>query len=272
MERRLFIRTGLMVGAFGLAQPLLRGASRLSDESLWQQSSTKDIAQSLNEEQSGDPDAPTETLQVDTGALERLLPRFIARRGSHKEDKAVALATLAAAKTYVGLNRDKAPDKVATMLRLFNLPMNMNGKPVPYCASGISYAACQAYCGIDPKVTLDLSQPLGTMRQVQTDIDHYYFKTSPSCVVMVEDARERDRWVKVNTEPPQPGWLVFYHWKLDGHPNHVGMVDHFDGDKLHTIEFNTSDPQHASESNGGAVAEKERQLTHVLVFIKTYGE
>lgn len=43
-----------------------------------------------------------------------------------------------------------------------------------------------------------------------------------------------------------------------------------DGNTLHTVEFNTSDPQHSSESNGGAVALKERQLHHVLGYIKTY--
>jgi hypothetical protein len=265
MERRIFMQTGLLLGAFGLTRSLARAASRFAIQGNPQQT-----AANLIEEQSGDPDTPAEVLQVDTTALNRLLPAFRARRGAHKDDKSVALATLTAAKTYVGVNRDNSADKVATMLKLFDLPMNMNGKPVPYCASGISYAACQAYCGIDPQVALDLGQPLGTLRRVQTDIDHYYFKTSPSCAVMVEDARTRGKWVKVNTEPPQPGWLVFYHWKLDGHPNHVGMVDHVEGSTLHTVEFNTSDREHGSQSNGGAVALKERQLQHVLGFIKTY--
>jgi hypothetical protein len=265
MQRRGFMQTGLLLGAFGLTRSFGQAATRFSP-----QGNPAQTAANLIEEQSGDPDAATEVLRVDTAALKRLLPKFIARRGDHKNDKSVALATLAAAKTYVGLNRDNGAEKVATMLKLFDLPMHLNGKPVPYCASGISYAACQAYCGIDPQVVLDPGQPLGTLRQVQTDIDRYYFKTSPSCAVMVEDARKRGSWVKVNTDPPQSGWLVFYHWKLDGHPNHVGMVDHLEGDKLHTVEFNTSDPQHSSQSNGGAVAEKERSLNHVLGFIKTY--
>lgn len=266
MERRIFMQAGLLFGAVGLTRALSPAATRILRDAHQGQT----LAANLIEEQSGDPEAATETLQVDTAALQKLLPAFHARRGAHKDDRTVAVQTLAAAKSFVGVTRGNAPDKVATFLKLFDLPMHMGGKPVPYCASGISFAACQAYCQIDPKVSVDPNQMLTTLRQVQTDIDHYYFKTSPSCAVMVEDAKTRGKWVKVNDAAPQPGWLVFYHWKLDGHPNHVGMVDHLAGDTLQTVEFNTSDPQHGSESNGGAVAEKERQLGHVLGYIKTY--
>lgn len=266
MKRRDFMQTSLLIGAFGLMR-----TSSLA-RVITGRAEPQQTAANLIEEQSGDPETATEVLQVDTAALAKLLPRFRARRGAHKDDRTVALATLEAAKTYVGLNRVNGPDKVATMLKLFDLPMHLNGKPVPYCASGVSFAACLAYCKIDPKVNVDPKQPsLDTLRQVQTDIDHYYFKTSPSCAVMMDDAKKRGNWIRVNDPAtPQPGWLVFYHWKLDGHPNHVGMVDHAEGNTLHTIEFNTSDPQHASESNGGAVALKERQLGHVLGYIKTY--
>ena len=35
--------------------------------------------------------------------------------------------------------------------------------------------------------------------------------------------------------------LIFIDWKCDGDADHIGIVDYVDGDRVHTIEGNSSD-------------------------------
>lgn len=87
------------------------------------------------------------------------------------------------------------------------------------------------------------------------------------------ERRENARQVgEGQRRPAAAGLAGFLSLETRRPPEPLGMVDRLAGDILHTVEFNTSDPQHRSESNGGAVTEKERRLSHVLGYIKTYAD
>ncbi len=267
MERRRFVKAGLLCGAVGLVNRSFPRSALTVTNGIPQQQGAGQIM----EAESGDPDAPPEVLDVNRASIEKLLPKLRRTRGDHKDDRTIALATLATAKTYVGVTRANQPEQVAKMLKLFDLPLRYaNGEFIPYCASGLSFSACQAYCETDPKQSFDPNQPLDAFRRVLPDINKFYFKPHPACIEMVNDAKTRGKWLPTAGNTPQPGWLVFYDWKSDGHPNHVGMVDSAEADGLHTVEFNTSISEGGNRSNGGAVALKKRALHFVLGYIKTY--
>lgn len=50
----------------------------------------------------------------------------------------------------------------------------------------------------------------------------------------------RDQW-RLMGETPEPGDLIFFDWDQDGGRDHVGIVSAVDGDKVFTIEGNSSD-------------------------------
>lgn len=229
--------------------------------------------QRIVETESGDPDLPVEILDISKAPIDELY-RGPVTRGIRKEPQIMAQTTLEVAKSFAGVNRSRNPDQVEKFLNLFGLHIRYpNGQVVPYCASGLNFAACQAYCTIAPPQEFEADNPNKTFRTVLPDINKYYFKPSPACRIMVADARSRGTWVErsnVSFEHILPGWLVFFDWKHIGVANHVGIVDRAERSILHTVEFNTSSSEAGNQSNGGAVARRERSFGFVLGFIKTY--
>lgn len=53
-------------------------------------------------------------------------------------------------------------------------------------------------------------------------------------------AEGNGRW-RDKSAPPQPGDMIMFDWEGDGKVDHVGMVDHMEGNTIHTIEGNSSD-------------------------------
>jgi hypothetical protein len=226
----------------------------------------------------GDPDAPPETLVADRSKIEQLYAGPVTK-GVPKDEREVARRMLEIARGFTHppppVSRETNPNQVRQFLKLFGFDLRYTpkGRYVPYCASGVSFAACQAYCDVVPADRYDTANPNLMFRRVLPDINRYYFKPSPSCAEMVKDAKRRKAWLPLAQAAPsdiQPGWLVFYDWDGAGVANHVGIVDSAHPDVLHTVEFNTSAMIAGSQINGGAVAEKVRPYRYVLGYIKMY--
>jgi hypothetical protein len=228
----------------------------------------------LIDEEFGDPEIEPEQLNVSRTLLENLLLDTLSR-GIRKDPKRIALKQLEIAHSYVGVSRTANPEQVNQFLKLFKYRLRYpNGAYVPYCAVGVSFCACQAYCMSTPQqVEFDEEDPNPRFRGVLSDIKKYYFKPSPSCRDMVENARSRGIWIpakSISWTNVRPGWLVLFDWRRVGRPNHVGFVDQSLRKRLKTVEFNTSTTSAGSKSNGGAVARKEREPKYVLGYVKTY--
>jgi hypothetical protein len=154
----------------------------------------------------------------------------------------------------------------------------MGGKPVPFCASGVGFAACQAYRQLtNQNANLDDPNTPQIFRDSLTDVQRDFAKTHPACVVMVQAARNNGTWQNPTNADgsrviPKPGWLIFYNWGQNVSPNskaqHVGIVD--EGStirEVRTVEFNTSN---SNFSNGGAVLARKRPYRNVIGYIDTY--
>lgn len=228
----------------------------------------------LLDEEIGDPNLEPEKLNVNREMLEKLLEDALSR-GIRKNPKNVAIQQLEIAHGYVGVSRDSNPEQVNQFLKLFKYRLTYsNGAYVPYCAVGVAFCACKAYCVLNPqRLEFDQEDPNPQFRVVLSDINKYYFKPSPSCRDMVNSAKRRKIWIprrSISWSKVLPGWLVMFDWRQVGRPNHVGFVDQSLQNRLNTVEFNTSATSTGSKSNGGAVARKERELKYVLGYIKTY--
>jgi hypothetical protein len=143
------------------------------------------------------------------------------------------------------------------------------GVPVPYCAAGVTWATCKAYCDLN-KVPYSDADRLTVLRSVLGDIGKLYFEPSAGCRPIMDDAKSRSKFVQ-DRASAQPGYLVFFNWSGAAEPEHIGVVSGLEGDGLHTIEFNTSADDGPNRGNGGAVATKIRSLNFVCGYVKTYG-
>jgi hypothetical protein len=279
MRRRDFMVTGLKGTALMCGGLSLLGQPATA-RALMQQpgAGRKGPRGNLTEWEAGDPDAPPERLILSPAQRQNVIITAdkSASRGDKKDPQAISEAMLRIAKDYIGVNRTKDPEQVATFLRLFGLDLRYGPGQgyVPYCAAGASFIACQAYCETRVQQDFDPKNPNVIFRDVLKDINNYYFRPHPACWVMVQDAKNRNNWIgkqRVAATTPKPGWLVFYNWKGKASPpKHVGIVDRREGDQLHTVEFNTSRTAQGSQSNGGAVSDKVRSLKYVMGYISTY--
>ena len=202
------------------------------------------------------------------------------------DSKLLALETLKLAKDYAQARVNRVepptPSKVKSFLALYGLPFRYpNGSFVPYCASGVGFAAARAHYRMawpkdhpnDPQHA-DPGDDFNALRDALPDVTRDYCKTHPSTVVMVNAAKGRKYpngqsfWVSTKIRPKQ-GWLVFFNWSQGKKPQHVGIVDGINssGKILSTVEFNTSKD---NPSNGGNVVAKTRNIRYVIGYIRTY--
>jgi len=75
---------------------------------------------------------------------------------------------------------------------------------------------------------------------------------------------------KLKTDTPRPGDIVIFDWNRDGFEEHIGFYVGMDGDKVITIEGNTSPDNKGSQSNGGQVCRKRRSLKHIEGFYSPF--
>lgn len=97
----------------------------------------------------------------------------------------------------------------------------------------------------------------------QAGASHLVKKTA-GCTQMANYFKEKGRYFTSN---PQPGDLVFFDWKGNkSRYQHIGIVTGMNGNKVCTIEGNTSGT--GSQDNGGYVMAKERDMKWITGFAR----
>lgn len=210
----------------------------------------------LTEVQFGDPNNEPESLTFNPILVQKAIGGTTKASFVPRIEDIRNLFVIEATK-HLGNSRATTKNKIVSHLDLFDLPFDINGKHVPFCAAGLSYVAATIYA---QKIGLP-NISTSTLRDFLGDIDHHHFYPSPSVMDMRYVAMGKRRWVSRETAigkfTPRSGWLVVYDWNGDGVADHVGLVESVQSDQLHTIEFNTSS---TNATNGGAVARRTRTL------------
>lgn len=252
MNRRDFLLTGASIGSGLLAACAQRPGPRLEP--------------SVAEEHFGDPTLPGEAMVFDSTALEGDLEEAA---GIRKPAEQVARRMVEIAGSHVGYSRAATPGQVEEYLALFRLPLRYleNNAYVPFCAAGVSYCACVAYKEVSPAAPTTANR-LPQLQDMLSSIKAHYFLPSAACRHIVADAKSSDRraWREPSVAP-KTGWLVFFDFKRNGKPQHVGLIVQASGQTIRTVEFNTSNENNV---NGGAVAYRDRRLRDVLGYVATY--
>ncbi len=161
------------------------------------------------------------------------------------------------ASRWVGKNRAADKADISKLMNLFNLPYAQGGRPLPFCAAGISYVAAMVYLR---NANSSGSDTLEAIRAFLPELDHAHFYPTPSVNDMTLVAQGKHRWSPAQSvAQPEAGSVVVFSWSGAG-VDHVGLVKAFTERKLTTIEFNTSSPTvPGSEKNGGCVTIKTRE-------------
>lgn len=173
--------------------------------------------------------------------------------------------------SYVGMTSSEHREEIIKWITLFRIPpLQENGSLQKFCAAGLSWASCQAYCNIDPgRRAYNEQSSQDVFYDTLSDINQFYFKPHCSVNMMMKDAQGRNTW-KPSSVNPKPGWLVVYDWNQDGWPDHIGLVQQRDDNILFTIEFNTTSGRSGDQSNGGRVASRRRELKFIKGYIGWY--
>ena len=239
-------------------------------------------AATISLEESSDPDGPIEKLNFDQTKVEELLSA--PSKGEDKSPTLFAQKLLDISKDYVKdkINRDSEQGRIVdSFCRLFGLHLRDGKDYTHYCAAGLCFAACRAYCELSPPTGYSKTDPVPGLQAVLPDISRQYFRPNPGVRYIMWAAQEKkDKWITMK-EPHEVkrGHLVIFSWRGDAVANHIGIVDRVpENGSLHTVEFNTSRDDDSNKSNGGAVATKERKMSdctrlrsHLLKRITTSG-
>ncbi len=185
------------------------------------------------------------------------------------DNKEFALALLETCKEYLGISRADNIDQVSRFLKLFNLPTRMQGKWVPYCAAGLSFAAAKAFCNLSG-IKYNQDNAIRVFRSVLLRIKDRFFRPTARCWELKETAINQDRFLvnnAANRKLVKPGYIVLFNFDSDVLPDHVGIVESIDADSVRTVEFNTSS---TDDTNGGAVSRRDRAFKTIQGFVKIY--
>jgi hypothetical protein len=185
------------------------------------------------------------------------------------DNKEFALALLETCKEYLGVSRADNIDQVSRFLKLFNLPTRMQGKWVPYCAAGLSFAAAKTFCNLSG-IKYNQDNAIRVFRSVLLRIKDRFFRPTARCWELKETAINQDRFLvnnAANRKLVKPGYIVLFNFDSDVLPDHVGIVESIDADSVRTVEFNTSS---TDDTNGGAVSRRDRAFKTIQGFVKIY--
>lgn len=176
---------------------------------------------------------------------------------------------VADAEAAAGVSRASNRLRVTQYLNLLGLDfLDPHGIPTRYCAAGVTWATCKAYCDLN-SIAYTPANELAIFRSVLGDVGRFYFKPSAGCQIIMDDAKSRDAFLS-QAHTALPGYLVFYNWKGAAHAEHIGIVEGADAAGLKTVEFNTAFASGPNQGDGGAVSKKSRPLKFVLGYAKTY--
>jgi hypothetical protein len=185
------------------------------------------------------------------------------------ENKEFAMALLETCREYLGVSRADNIEQVERFLKLFNLPTRMDGKWVPYCAAGLSFAAAKTFCNLSG-IKYDQNNAIRVFRSVLLRLKDRFFRPTARCWELKETAINQGRFLVNNAENRKlvkPGYIVLFNFDKDTLPDHVGIVESIDSDSVKTVEFNTSS---VDDTNGGAVSRRDRAFKLIQGFVKIY--
>ena len=185
------------------------------------------------------------------------------------DKKTFALELINTCSEYLGVSRSENIEQVSRFLKLFNLPTRMNGKWVPYCAAGLSFAAAKTYCNL-AGIKYDSSSAIKIFRTVLLKLKNDFFRPTARCWELKETAQNQKKYLinnQANRKLVKPGFLVLFNFDSDSLPDHVGIVCSIDSKNVNTIEFNTSS---SDDINGGAVSRRQRPFNKIQGFVKLY--
>jgi len=208
-------------------------------------------------------------VDIDKLAEEGILSDALFESLATYDSKTFALNLLEVCAEYVGINRSENLDQVARFLKLFNLGVKDGSKWMPYCAAGLSFAAAKNLCNLS-KIEYNADNAIGVFKSVLPTLRNRYFLPSPSCFRIRDFAIKQKKWLpnsSANRKLVKPGYLVLFQFDSDTLPDHIGIVKSIDSDSVQTIEFNTGD---YDNTNGGAVARKDRPFKVIQGFVKLY--
>lgn len=77
------------------------------------------------------------------------------------------------------------------------------------------------------------------------------------CPTLLAYYKKQDRLVQ---GAPEPGDIVFFDFNGNGQPDHVGLCESWDGERITSIDGNTGQ---GNEANGGAVLRRTRPMSQV---------
>jgi hypothetical protein len=145
----------------------------------------------------------------------------------------------------------------------------MQGKWVPYCAAGLSFAAAKAFCDLSG-IKYNQNNAIRVFRSVLLRIKDRFFRPTARCWELKETAINQNRFLvnnAANRKLVKPGYIVLFNFDSDVLPDHVGIVESIDADSVRTVEFNTSS---TDDINGGAVSRRDRAFKTIQGFVKIY--
>lgn len=215
------------------------------------------------------PDYEVPDVNIDELAKEGTLSEEVFASLAAFDNKEFASELLKVCAEYVGVDRNNNLDQVGRFLKLFNLGVKDGRRWMPYCAAGLSFAAAKNFCNLS-NIEYDSDNAISIFKSVLPTIRNRYFLPSPSCYRIKDHAIANDKWIansKFGRTQIKPGYLVLFQFDTDTLPDHIGIVRSIDSNSVQTIEFNTGDQDN---TNGGAVARKDRPFNVVQGFVKIY--
>jgi hypothetical protein len=179
----------------------------------------------------------------------------------------LAARMVALAQGFVGISRENDREQIAHFLALFGLPFaEGDGTPVAFCASGLAWCACKAWCEL-AGVPFTSADAVSVFRGVLPAVSAHFYTPNPSCSAMQEAAEKSGQWLDVDAidgdTTIKAGWLVLY--KFSDTDRHVEIVTADNGDTIDTVGFNT-----CSDGHSGVVARKQRDWSSIWGYIRTW--
>lgn len=130
------------------------------------------------------------------------------------------------AKSFIGTKEPSGDDQ---FIKAYNASVGTNfNMQTAWCAMFVTY--CARMAGVPTSVIPNFA----------------------SCTVSINTFfKPKGCWhLRSSGYKPQPGDLIYYDWNGDGLPQHVGIVQEISGNKVITIEGNTSNPNNRADKDG----------------------
>lgn len=148
-------------------------------------------------------------------------------------------AIVACARKYIGTSEPSGDDQ---FIQAYNKSVGTNfNMQTAWCAMFVTF--CARMAGVPTTVIPNFA----------------------SCSVSINTFfKPKGRWhLRTSGYKPQAGDLIYYDWDKDSQPNHVGIVAGVEGNKVITIEGNTSNPAGKTKYDG--VYSKSVSLTSTTI-------